>query len=80
MTTWMRTPPRSARALIAEMTPLAKVRHAGFRLGSALVLVRSASAAIDTDSGMPQIRRRMTAVIDELEALENFLTSIANAN
>jgi hypothetical protein len=65
--------------LIRTLAPLAKARHASDRLRSALVLVRSATAAIDADSGMPQIRRRLIGVIDELEAIENFVTSIAIA-
>jgi hypothetical protein len=77
--TWMMRPrpPRSTAALIETMAPLAKARHASARLRSALVLLRSANAALDADTGMPQIRRRMIAVIDELDALENFLSSIA---
>lgn len=62
------------------MAPAAKAEHATYRLHAALILVRSANLALDGNSGMPQIRRRMEAVIDELEALENFLGSIARAN
>lgn len=79
MTTWMR-PPRSTPDAIAVMAPVAKCLHAADRLRSALVLTRSAMSAIDADSGMPQVRRRLRSVIDELEALENFLGSIARVS
>lgn len=67
-------PPRSTPDVIASMSALQKYQHASDRLRSALVLARSAACALEE---VPMMRRRMIGVLDELEAIEHFVASIA---
>ena len=66
-----------AKTKPTETDPLHKVSAIAMRIEAALVLVRAGRRKIDADLEMPQIRRRLECVEDELEALHHFLICIA---